>query len=56
MKLITLSLTLIIALNSCTWSVNMVHTEGTASDVVDETDSNTPTVTTNVSPTVPRVL
>jgi hypothetical protein len=27
----------------------MVHTEGTASDVVDETSSNTPTVSTTIS-------
>ena len=26
-------------LTSCTYSINMVHTEGTASDVVDETQS-----------------
>lgn len=26
-----------LTLNSCTYSINMVHTEGQASDVVDET-------------------
>ena len=34
--------------HSCTYSITMVHTEGTASDVVDETATNTP----NVSPTI----
>lgn len=33
---------------ACTYSITMVHTEGTATDVVDETATNTP----NVSPTV----
>ena len=33
---------------ACTYSITQVHTEGTASDVVDETQSNTP----EVSPTI----
>ncbi len=37
------------ALQSCTLSMNMVRTQGTASDVVDENQSPTPTVTTNLS-------
>jgi hypothetical protein len=44
-KLILLILPL---LASCTYSITMVHTEGEASDVVD--DTTTPTA--NVSPTV----
>lgn len=32
---------------ACTYTVNVVHTEGMASDVVDET--TTPTATTDVS-------
>ena len=39
---------ILIILSGCTYSINMVHTEGSASDVVDETQANTP----NVSPTV----
>jgi hypothetical protein len=35
-------------LGSCTYSITMVHTEGTASDVVDE--QQTPTA--NVSPDI----
>jgi len=32
----------------CTYSLNVVHTQGTASDTVDETQSNQP----DVSPTL----
>ena len=34
---------------SCTYSINMVHTQGQASDVVDETQSNEPDVKADVS-------
>ena len=34
---------------SCTYSITMVHTEGQASDVVDETQTNTPDVKTSLS-------
>lgn len=37
-----------VAISSCTYSITMVHTEGTASDVVDETATNSP----NVSPDI----
>jgi hypothetical protein len=40
----------ILCFTSCTYSITMVHTEGTASDVVDETATNTPS--TSVTPTV----
>ena len=46
MCLLILSLILV----GCTYSITMVHTQGQASDVVDETASNTPTTT--VSPTI----
>jgi len=39
---------LLALLSSCTYSITMVHTEGTASDVVDEQQ----TPSTNVSPNV----
>lgn len=48
-KLISLSL-LSLMLTGCTYSITMVHTEGQATDVVDETATNTPSTT--VSPTV----
>lgn len=34
-------------LTACTYSISLVHTEGQASDVIDDTDNITPT--TNVS-------
>jgi hypothetical protein len=37
-----------LCLTSCTIAINLNNSEGTASDLVDETQSNTP----NVSPTV----
>lgn len=39
---------MLLALNSCTYNISMAHTEGQATDVIDDTASNTP----NVSPTV----
>jgi len=42
-------------LTSCTYNISMAHTEGTASDVIDDTQSNTPdvspTITVPISPT-----
>ncbi len=49
MKTIT-SLLIILSLLSCTYNISMVHTEGTASDVIDETNANTPTVTATIKP------
>lgn len=34
---------------SCTYSINMVHTQGSASDVVDETQSNEPDIKADLS-------
>ncbi len=48
LKNICVYLPFMLILSACTYSITMVHTEGTASDVVDETATNTP----NVSPTV----
>jgi len=33
---------------SCTYSITMVHTEGQATDVVDETNTNTPSTSVSV--------
>lgn len=38
------------AIAGCTYSITLVHTEGTATDVVDETATNTP----RVSLTIPK--
>lgn len=40
---------LIGCLTACTYSINMVHTQGSASDVVDETQSNEPDVKADLS-------
>lgn len=39
-------LLLFLILSSCTYSVNLVHTTGSAEDVIDDTE--TPTVTTTL--------
>lgn len=38
-----------LGLSGCTVAINLTHTEGTASDIVDETQSNTPTVDPTLS-------
>ena len=40
MKILTLLLLLL--LTSCSYNISMAHTEGTASDVIDDNMSNTP--------------
>ncbi len=42
MKFILISIACL--MSSCTYSINMVHTHGSASDVVDDTESNTPNI------------
>lgn len=48
MKAIILTIMMTIILTGCTYSITMVHTEGTASDVVDETATNTPSTSVSV--------
>ena len=43
-----ISLISIILLTGCTYSITMVHTEGEAQDVVDETATNTPSTRVSV--------
>ena len=50
MKLILLATCL---LTSCTCTQTMVHTQGTATDVVDETTSTTPTTTVSPNLNIP---
>lgn len=38
----------LVLLSSCTYSVNLVHSHGTATDVIDDGDTATP----DISPTV----
>lgn len=49
MFIIILMLIMIISVTGCTYSINMVHTEGTASDVVDETDEVEPEISPTLS-------
>lgn len=44
-----ISILLIALLTSCTYSINMVHTEGHASDVVDETQTAQPDINPTLS-------
>ena len=39
---------LIFSLSSCTYTITQVHTQGTASDVVDEVSTNTPSTSLTV--------
>lgn len=34
----------------CTYSINMVHSEGEATDVIDEVDDNTPRLAIPITP------
>ena len=43
-------------LTSCTYSVTQVQTRGTASDVVDETASNTPSTSVTPTMTIPAAV
>lgn len=43
-----LTLSMLTCMTACTYNVSMAHTEGTATDTIDDTASNTP----NVSPTI----
>ncbi len=45
--------TLFLFLTGCTYSITLVHTDGTASDVVDETATNTPSTTISPRLSIP---
>lgn len=42
------SMMMCLSLTACTYNVTMAHTEGSATDLIDETSENTPTVSTDV--------
>jgi hypothetical protein len=44
-----LSYAMLIGFTACTFNFSMVHTEGTAADIVDDTTSTSPTISPNVS-------
>lgn len=55
MFLIALIVFTVLFVTSCTYSITMVATHGTASDVVDETASNTPSTSVTPTVTIPAV-
>lgn len=42
-------ISLCVSLSSCTYNVSMAHTSGYADDVIDDTNSNTPNISPNVT-------
>lgn len=43
-----LSMMMCLNLSACTYNVTMAHTEGAATDLIDETSTNTPTAQTEI--------
>lgn len=39
---------MLLTMCGCTYNVSMAHTQGTATDTIDDTASNTPTVSPNI--------
>jgi hypothetical protein len=39
-----------LCLGSCTYNVSMAHTEGTATDVIDDNLTNTPDISPTITP------
>lgn len=39
---------IVLCLTACTYSITMVHTEGQADDVVDETSTNAPSTSATI--------
>lgn len=44
MKELLFLIVAVLTLESCTYNVSMAHTQGTATDVIDDTASNTPNI------------
>lgn len=58
MKAFIMTIMMTIILTGCTYSITMVHTEGQATDVVDETATNTPSTSVSVpvsATSVPKI-
>lgn len=53
-KIVLLALTCLLA--SCSYNVSMAHTQGTATDTIDDTMSNTPDVSPQVSIPIPGAV
>ncbi len=46
--LLALGLLALVTMGGCTYNISMAHTEGTASDVIDDTQAPTNTVSPNL--------
>lgn len=53
MRILTAAISLMLICSSCMYTIHMVHTQGEASDVID--DNDTPTVTTDANATIPLI-
>lgn len=51
MKIYPFLLALSLIITGCTYTITFVHTQGEASDVVDETSSNTPSANVPINMT-----
>lgn len=49
MKYIIMYAIMLQSLTGCTYSVNLIHSSGTATDMIDEDQRADPTVNTNIS-------
>lgn len=49
MKIKLINIAALLMLTSCTFSVNQIHTQGQATDTLDETQTSQPTVTPTVN-------
>lgn len=47
--MIKLFFPLLIFLNACTYSINMIHSEGSATDLIDENQTAQPDIKPNIS-------
>ena len=49
MKKLFISVMACLTLNSCSFNVSMAHTSGTATDVIDDTATNTPDISPEIT-------
>ena len=46
----SLAIVAALTITGCTYNVSMAHTQGTATDTIDDTASNTPSATVSLTP------
>lgn len=52
--ILCLKITMLVS-SCCTYSITMIHTQGEAADVVDETENNTPSTTISPNLSIPAM-